>query len=78
METAELQKNPQMVFTLSSGGFQGNGNATAHIYGQFRVSHSPHMHVFGLREEAGGPGETSRRHRENVPFPHFKKQKKHN
>lgn len=85
METAGLEENPQMVFTLSSGGFPDvsmerhiaksvtetqvsfakncDGNATPHIYGQFRVAYSPRMHAFGLREEAGGPGEKPHRRR---------------
>lgn len=46
----------------------------AHTQGQFGVATSPipHMRVFGLWEEAGGPGENAHGHRENRRTPHRK------
>ena len=40
---------------------------------QFRVNNyptNPHMHVFGLLEEAGEPGEYPHRHKESMQTPH--------
>lgn len=40
--------------------------------GQFRLPISPHVSVFGLREEAGVAGEKPLRQRENMQTPHVK------
>lgn len=43
-----------------------------YTYSQLKVSNSPHVYGFGLRQEAGEPGEDLHRHRENVQIPHRK------
>lgn len=48
-----------------------------HIYGWFRITNQPNMHVFDLWEEVRAPRETPHRDRENIQTPHSETQDLH-